>query len=117
MRLAASLVMGGLGIVGSAQAASVSCAVNSRTDAHQCIAPSELRETDGIRWAPLYSGGPKGVTKSAYTAHANCRTRVLHLKDKSGVSFAGGDFSETEMSQQLGALLCNTPLPAAKKKK
>jgi hypothetical protein len=99
-----------------ALAGKVQCAIDPRTDAHQCIAPSELRETDGIRWAPLYAGGPKGVSRTAFTAHANCRTQVLHLKDRFGVSFGGGDFSDTPMAKQLGGLLCNTALPTRKTK-
>lgn len=59
----------------------------------------------------------KGVLRTTYTAHANCTRRVLHLKDKLGVSFGGGGFSSTDLSRQLGAILCETPLPAAKKKK
>jgi hypothetical protein len=100
----------------AAHARSVKCAIDPITEAHQCIDPLELRETDGIRWAPLYSGGPKDIDRTTFTVHANCRTTVLHLKDRQGVSFGGGRFHDTAMSKQLGALLCDTPLPAPKRK-
>lgn len=98
------------------KAVPLQCAIDQRTDAHQCIDPSQLRETDGIRWAPLYTGGPKTVRATNFTAHANCRTRVLHLKDRDGVSFGGGNFADTDMALQMGGLLCDTPLLAKKKK-
>lgn len=94
----------------------LSCAVEKRTDAHQCIDPLELRETDGIRWAPLYRGGPNSIRKTSMTAHANCGTQVLHLKDRDGVSFAGGRFYETDMARQLGGILCQTELPKQRQK-
>lgn len=102
---------------GAVHATELQCAIDPASDAHQCIAPAELKETDGVRWAPLYRGGPNALRKSSLTAHANCRSRVLHLKDPDGVSIATGRFSDTAMSRQMGALLCDTPLPSPKKKK
>jgi hypothetical protein len=93
------------------------CAIDKRTDAHQCFAPSELREVDGIRFAPLYAGGPKGLTRTSYSVHANCRTEVLHLKDRQGVSFGGGSFADTDMSRQMGRAICDASVPAPKRGK
>lgn len=82
------------------------CAVDARTDAHQCIRVSEVRERDGIVTAPLYAGGPQRVRPTGFAAAANCRTQVLHLKDADGVTFGGGRFSDSAMAGQLGRALC-----------
>jgi hypothetical protein len=97
----------------------VQCAVDQRTEAHQCIALSELRESQGIRSAPLYSGGPKEINRTPYTVAVNCDTKVLHLKDRQGVSFGGGSFgadAPTKMVRDLGALICNAQVRGTKTK-
>lgn len=101
---------------GAAAAIPLECAINERTDAHQCVAPSEIREINGIRVAPLYVGGPNKLRKTTFTAHANCSTKVLHLKDSDGVSFGGGHFNQTEMTQQLSRVLCAAVAAVPKKK-
>lgn len=95
-------------------AAELLCYVDKRTDAAQCIDPKEVHESAGIRHAPLYKGGPKGARKTAHTVHANCQTKILHLKDRDGVSFAGGSFSSTVASQTLGGLLCDSSVKPGK---
>jgi len=100
----------------AASAGDLRCGVDPRTDAHQCFKQTELREVDGIRFAPLYSGGPKSVDRTNFTVHANCATRVLHLKDRKGVSFAGGSFDSTELSRSLGNEVCSAGLRPSQKK-
>jgi hypothetical protein len=102
----------------NAAAVPVQCAEDKRTNAMFCIAPSELREANGIRSAPLFTGGPNGVERSDFTVATNCATGVLHLKDRRGVSFGGSSVGDdTQQSRDLRRLVCDTPLPTPKKKK
>lgn len=104
--------------VGIVHAMPLECAEDRRTNAHFCFAPSELKEVDGIRTAPLYKGGPKEVVATPFTIAANCATSVLHLKDRQGVSFAGsGPGQGTEHSRQLRQIVCTAEVPARRKKR
>ncbi len=99
-----------------ATAKPLTCVSNERTDATYCIQDAEVREEDGIRTAPLYMGGPKEVDRSGYYLAANCQSKVMHLKDRRGVSFAGGDaLSSSAEGRNLFTLLCTTTLKAKKK--
>ncbi len=60
----------------------------------------------------MYTGGPNGVKKTQFTIHVNCKTDVVHLKDRAGVSFAGGYSSQTPAVRALYGWMC-----AAKPKK
>jgi hypothetical protein len=82
------------------------CTTDRRTDATECIDVKQVREDNGIRYAKLYSGGPKTVRPTNFTIHANCKTGVVHLKDRDGVSFAGGSGNETPMLRELRDMLC-----------
>lgn len=94
------------------------CAEDKATNAYFCFAQSELREVNGIRSAPLYTGGPNGVQRTAFTAAANCGTGALHLKDRQGVSFAGaGLWDSTPQSRALRQNICAAALPTTKKKR
>ncbi len=74
----------------AARAVDLKCDVDRKTELHLCYAPSEVREKDGIRTAALYRGGPNRVAKTNFTMAVNCGSGVVHLKDRDGVSFAGG---------------------------
>lgn len=91
---------------------SLHCGQDSATDAVSCFDPRELQETNGIRHAPLYQGGPKGARKQSFSIHVNCASQVVHLKDRDGVSFGGGRSSDTEMLRQLTSAICSSPLPS-----
>ncbi len=98
-------------------AASLNCAEDPATNGHFCFNPKEIRIESGIRTAPLYIGGPKGVDRSPYLVAANCDTGVMHLKDKQGVSFGGaGPGQGTTQSRQLRRLVCEASVNAPKKK-
>lgn len=96
----------GLTLLPAAAGNNVLCAIDKNTDARKCIDPTEVRERDGIRFAPLYTGGPNRVRKTNFTVHANCTQKILHIKDMDGVSFGGGFFSATPTSAALGKSLC-----------
>jgi hypothetical protein len=92
------------------QAVNLSCYEDPRTNAHQCFDASNVIERDGIRISPIYTGGPNGVKKTSFTIHVNCKTEVVHLKDRQGVSFAGGYGSETPAIRSLRGWLCAAKL-------
>jgi len=95
----------------------LACYQDPRTDAVQCIDDKSVVEKDGIRSAALWTGGPKNIEKTSYTVHVNCGTNVIHLKDRQGVSFAGGSGSETPASRSLRDMICGaTPISVKKKK-
>lgn len=92
--------------VNEAMASSLSCYEDPRTNAHTCYNKAKLREKDGIRQSPLYSGGPNGVRDTGMSIHVNCKTGVVHLKDREGVSFAGGYGNETPAVSSLKGWIC-----------
>lgn len=100
---------------GHAVAGNLSCFRDPRTDATGCVNVEEVREAQGIRYAKFYSGGPTEVGDTGYTIATNCRTGVTHLKDRRGVSFAGGAGNETEMLTELRNIVCGATLRRAKK--
>lgn len=102
-------------VAAPALAVPLQCHKNPRTDAMMCAAPSEVREREGIRSAPLYMGGPQNMRRTSYTVHTNCKTGVTHLKDRDGVSFAGGYNHETAAVRQLQSIICEAPLRPGKK--
>lgn len=106
----AAALLAALAIAPSAFAANVQCYENPRTNAMQCVAPTEVRERDGIRFSPLYMGGPNNIRKTSFTIHTNCKTGVTHLKDADGVSFAGGYGSETKALETLRGVVCTAPI-------
>ena len=72
-------------------------------------------ERDGIRYAPLYMGGPKGVRKTPYTLAVECASGITHLKDRDGVSFAGSD-TGTRALRSLRGSMCEAKVKGAGKK-
>lgn len=82
------------------------CAVHPQTDAAFCFAQEELSSRGSARFAPIYQGGPKRVTSSGWTAQADCAARVLRLRDRDGVVFAAGRFTDTAMLNDLGTAMC-----------
>lgn len=96
---------------GRAIASEVVCHENKRTNAYMCINEKAVSEDkNGIRYAALFSGGPRQVRKTPYEIHTNCTTGVTHLKDRDGVSFAGGSGFETEMVRELRKMVCEAPV-------
>ena len=94
-------------VVQSAHAApKLACYTNPRTDSMMCIDENRVREKSGIRRAQIYDGGPNGVRETGFTLHVNCATGVAHLKDKDGVSFAGGTGNETPAIRALRGWTC-----------
>lgn len=91
----------------SAFAVTLDCYEDPRTNSTQCIDSNGVRVTkDGIRYSKLYSGGPKEVRDTNFTIHTNCTSGVTHLKDRQGVSFAGGRGNETNSLSSLREMLC-----------
>jgi hypothetical protein len=72
----------------------------------QCIDEAAVRERQGIRSSALYTGGLNNVRDTGFTVHVNCSTERVHIKDRDGVSFAGGDGSETPALRELRKLIC-----------
>lgn len=102
---------------GILSAAALTCYEEPRTNAYQCFDKKQVREKDGIRSATLYTGGPNGVDKTSFTINVNCGTQIVHLKDRQGVSFAGGYGSETEALKSLRTWICEAkPITATGKK-
>lgn len=86
------------------------CSVDPRTDAYTCIDTAMVKESKGIRFAELYTGGPNGIRKTKFTVHTNCKTNVSHLKDRDGVSFAGGGSNSTATIAALSSWMCDAKI-------
>lgn len=98
----------------AARAEDLKCYVNKLTDAHTCFDASSVRESNGIRRASLYTGGPDSVRKTSFSVHANCESGVVHLKDADGVSFAGGQGNETDAVFSLRSSICSNKIKIKK---
>lgn len=94
-------------ISSTAYASGLSCYEDPRTNAHTCYNKAKMSEKDGIRQSPLYTGGPNGVRETSMSVHVNCKTGVVHLKDRDGVTFAGGYGNETPAVSSLKRWICN----------
>jgi hypothetical protein len=105
------------GLALPATAGKLSCYDNDVTASRTCYAPSEVKMRDGIRYAPMYYGGPQRVHESGVTLAINCSTGQVHLKDRDGVSFAGGQ-GGTPALTALRNWICEERIkaPAAKAK-
>lgn len=87
------------------------CYVDERTDSVMRLDIANVASPDGVvRWAMLHTGGPLGVKKTNFFLATNCQTGVTHLKDKDGVSFAGGLGSETPAVRRLKEIACAAKL-------
>ena len=114
LRLLASAAL--LGIAGSASAIPLDCAQDPVTDAYTCFAHSEVREAAGMRTAPIYMGGPKSMERTSLTVSVDCAKKLMFLKDRQGVKFAGEsiDGASTPQSQQMLTSMCALQIKAAK---
>lgn len=86
--------------------AKIDCSIDAATDSYMCVDTAKVREKDGIRFADLYTGGPNQIRKSKYSVHTNCATKITHLKDRDGVSFAGGSSNATSTIKNISEWLC-----------
>lgn len=112
-----SLIIGAtlLATCAASHAVQVTCYTDPKTDAATCYTPSRVTENNGIRTAPLSKGGPNGVRPTGFTIAVNCATQVVHLKDRDGVSFAGGGPGEgTRAMRALRDWICQEPLKPKK---
>lgn len=92
------------------------CYEDSRSNALTCYEESSVTEVNGIRYADMLTGGPKGVRRNGYQFAVNCSTGVMHLKDRQGVSFAGGHRDSTELSRKMVGWICSERMKTSKKK-
>jgi hypothetical protein len=89
------------------------CHTNKVTDAKTCYANVKERG-DGIRTADMATGGPAGVTPNGHSFAINCATGYVHLKDREGVSYGGGDRKSTPALDSIVGWICSADV---KKKK
>lgn len=82
------------------------CYVDPRTEAATCVDLAAMKIKNSIRYATIFTGGPLGLTKTAFTVHVNCEAKIAHLKDRQGVSFAGGGSDSTPLLKSLSADMC-----------
>lgn len=102
----------------TAHGGNLSCYQDPVTDAMQCVDTTAVREVEtAIRATRFYSGGPNRVRDTNMTIQTNCVTGNTHLKDRDGVSFAGGTGQETAALRALRKIICEAPLTPTKRKK
>lgn len=68
-------------------AGNLTCAENDATHAYMCFHKGKVRANGVVRATPFYTGGPKGVDDTSFTARVHCVSRVLELTDRKGVAF------------------------------
>ncbi len=71
-----------------AQAVPLNCQQDQNTNELFCYYAKELRENGDLRSFPLFSGGPKEIVRTGYTAVFNCKVGYMELRDRRGVVFA-----------------------------
>lgn len=95
-----------LAVGSAAKSVPLQCYQNPKTDAVQCVNDKRVTERDGIRIAQLWTGGPDNIRETNFRLFVNCSTGVVHLKDRDGVSFAGGNGRETPAIIELKSIVC-----------
>lgn len=76
-----------------------------------CIDAAAVRANGELRMSPIYSGGPRGITKAPYFIVTHCARGISTLQDKNGSNFGGGYNSQTPAIQSLSTWLCAVPSP------
>lgn len=89
------------------------CYTEEGTNKATCIDEDAIAVNGDIRSAPVWQGGPKGVTKTPYFLVSDCKKRISTLQDRQGVNFAGGRNNTTPAIESLSGSLC-TLTPARK---
>ena len=68
-------------------AGNFSCAENDLTHALMCFPKTDVRVNGPVRATKFYTGGPKGINDTGYTARVHCESKVMELTDRKGVAF------------------------------
>lgn len=82
------------------------CYTEPATNKATCIDDAAVVANGDIRAAPIWQGGPKGVSKTPYFLVSDCKKRISTLQDKQGVNFAGGRNNTTPAIESLAGSLC-----------
>lgn len=93
-------------VVGSAQAAELSCHEAPDTMALVCIDEANVFRNGDVRSSAIYQGGPARVRKTSITMVVNCAKNVTTLQDRDSVNFAGNLSSTTAVSSTLSSWIC-----------
>lgn len=92
-------------------AATLACYEEPGSRKTTCIDESAVTVNGDIRSSPLFSGGPKGVTKTSAIVLVDCKRNVMTMQDRAGVNFAGGPTTATAASRALSSWVCQAPKP------
>lgn len=98
-----------------AAGADPSCYVDPRTSAATCVDLSQTKVKDSIRSNIVFTGGSLGMTKTSYTININCTAKIAHLKDRQGVSFAGGSSGSSPVLWYLTNSICDHKIKSVSK--
>jgi hypothetical protein len=111
MRARAFVVVAAVAAVPAWAGKPVRCYEAPGTMQQTCVDPTEVRVNGDLRAAPVYSGGPRGVSATGHTLVVNCAKKFATLQDRKGVNFAGAGTAETPAMRALTPLLCDAPKP------
>lgn len=92
------------------------CHTDDGTNKVTCIDEAAVAVNGDLRSSPIYSGGPKGVSKTPYFIVTDCAKGISTLQDARGVNFAGGTNTQTPAMRTLSDALCSVR-PARKDSK
>jgi hypothetical protein len=99
---------------GQACAEQYKCAEDVADRSIWCFASSAVTAKGDVRAADVFTGGPKEIHPSGYTATVNCTLRTLELTDRRGVLLLGGP-PRTQQGRDFVRYLCeHTPARGGK---
>jgi hypothetical protein len=82
------------------------CHETPGTNAATCIDEDAIRVNGEVRAAPIWRGGPNGVSKTPYVLVTNCAKGITTAQDSDGVNFGGAMTAEMPASF-LANTMCN----------
>ena len=111
MRLANVFKMAGVSILlisATNSWAKLTCAENKLTYSLMCFDDNKVRANANVRATPFYTGGPKGVDDTGFTARVHCVSKVLEVTDRKGIAFVRNVPTE-QIGKDFVYFLCAHP--------
>lgn len=84
----------------------IMCHEDKATMQATCVDVANVSAKESLRASAIFTGGPRGVTKTSHTIVVDCATKFVVLQDAKGVNFGGGEASSTAALRLLSAELC-----------
>jgi hypothetical protein len=101
------IVIGALLASQSALAAAVTCADDGPRAKLMCFPDNSVTYNGAVRSAPYYTGGPKEIVPTGFTAEVDCHTRKITILDRQGTVILGPRAPATSQAIRFVGYMCD----------